>query len=335
MKIVSVTMVKNESDIIESFIRYQLNIVDEMIILDNFSNDSTPDIINNLIDEGLPVILINDTDDSYAQSPKMTKLLNIAVKEYGADIVCLIDCDEFIISDNGENPRLTLENLDSSKYHLIKWVTYIPTPQDDYNIKFIPKRINHIRDESLETYYKVIVPKEIVNNYNVTVEMGNHDLIIKNGNKEKLANYDLNLKMAHIPLRSKEQCMSKIMVGWPNIIATNTENEFWAYHWKELFDKIKDNNDISLEDLEDFSKNYSMENKVEEVSTKKQPINLDFCEDIEIKYVHEYNYLNNILDNEISLANDVVSLKRELNVLKGKTSLIKSFKMKIYEKYIK
>lgn len=35
MKIVSITMVKNESDIIESFIRYTLNIVDEMIILNN------------------------------------------------------------------------------------------------------------------------------------------------------------------------------------------------------------------------------------------------------------------------------------------------------------
>lgn len=70
-KIVSITMVKNEVDIIESFIRYHLNIVDEMIILDNFSNDETTIIIEKLISEGLPVVLIKDNDNSYTQFVKM------------------------------------------------------------------------------------------------------------------------------------------------------------------------------------------------------------------------------------------------------------------------
>ena len=60
MKIVSITMVKNEMDIIESFIRYNINIVDEMIILDNGSTDYTLDIINNLIEEGLNIVLLHD-----------------------------------------------------------------------------------------------------------------------------------------------------------------------------------------------------------------------------------------------------------------------------------
>lgn len=46
MKIVSITMVKNEVDIIESFVRYHLKIFDEMIILDNGSTDETVNIIN-------------------------------------------------------------------------------------------------------------------------------------------------------------------------------------------------------------------------------------------------------------------------------------------------
>ncbi|RBQ23405.1 hypothetical protein ALNOE001_09860 [Candidatus Methanobinarius endosymbioticus] len=46
MKIVSITMVKNESDMIESFVRYGLNIFDEMIFLDNGSSDNTLDMLN-------------------------------------------------------------------------------------------------------------------------------------------------------------------------------------------------------------------------------------------------------------------------------------------------
>ena len=235
MKIVSISMVKNESDIIESFIRYQINIVDEMIILDDFSSDSTPNIIQNLIHEGLPITLINNTNNPYAQDIKMTELLHKAIEEHDADLVCLLDCDEFIISIDGKNPRKILETLDSTKYHLIKWITFIPTPNDDYNIKFIPKRINHVRDENIETFYKVIVPKKIVKDNEVKVDMGNHDLTINKSKKPELSNQLVNLKLGHIPLRSKEQLMSNVLIGWPNTIAINTDDKNMNFHWKILF----------------------------------------------------------------------------------------------------
>ncbi|WP_405287728.1 glycosyltransferase family 2 protein [Methanobrevibacter sp.] len=328
MKIVSISMVKNESDIIESFVRYNLNIVDQMIILDNCSSDETPHIINKLIKEGLPIVLIKDTDIFYAQNIKTTKLLHKAVKEYEADIVCLLDVDEFIISHNEQNPRKILESIDSSKYHLIKWRTYVPTANDSDD-KFIPQRITYIRDETLETYYKVIVPKEIVLKYNVDVSMGNHDLLINGKNNKKLKEYNHDLNIAHFPLRSKEQCMSKILIGWPNTIARNTENESWATHWEMLFNKIKKNNNITSNDLEFFSKNYALENTNYNIRIKKQPINLDFCKNIEIKYETKYNYLNNVLENYISLANEVVSLKKEINLITGNINKIKLIKIKI------
>lgn len=312
MKIVSITQVKNESDIIESFIRYHLNIVDEMIILENGSSDETPIIINNLIKENLPIKLINDSDFYYTQDIKTTALLNKAVKEYGADLVLILDVDEFIINDNNENPRKILESINLKNYYLIKWTTYIPTPNDDYNIKFIPQRITHRRDENLEQFYKVIVPKDIVNQYDIKVAMGSHDLIIEGADKSKLIKKDLNLKIAHFPLRSKEQCISKISIGWPNIIAINIENQPWSFHWKILFDNLKKNNDITLDDLEDFAKNYALTNHLNDIEIKNQPISLDFCKNIEIKWDYDYNYLRNILENYVYFAEEIVSYKRKI-----------------------
>ena len=54
-KIFSITMVKNESDIIESFVRYNINIFNGMIILDNGSTDGTLKILKILESEGLPL----------------------------------------------------------------------------------------------------------------------------------------------------------------------------------------------------------------------------------------------------------------------------------------
>lgn len=46
MKIVSFTMVNNEAEIIESFVRYNYNFVDQMVIIDNGCTDNTIEIIN-------------------------------------------------------------------------------------------------------------------------------------------------------------------------------------------------------------------------------------------------------------------------------------------------
>ena len=51
MKIVSFTMVNNESEIIESFIRYNYNFVDEIIIIDNGWTYITITILIKLINE--------------------------------------------------------------------------------------------------------------------------------------------------------------------------------------------------------------------------------------------------------------------------------------------
>ena len=51
MKLWSFTTVKNEEDIIESFVRYNMNVLDGMVISDNCSNDKTLSILKNLKEE--------------------------------------------------------------------------------------------------------------------------------------------------------------------------------------------------------------------------------------------------------------------------------------------
>lgn len=317
MKIVSITMIKNESDIIESFIRYNLNIFDEMLILDNGSTDDSANIINELQNENLPIVLLNDRDGYYDQNDKMTCLLKKAIWEYGADIVCPLDADEFMSSDFA-NPREIIENVDVNLYYQVKWETYVATANDDVNVNFIPSRITHKREDKYETLYKVIIPKSIVSYFDVSIDMGSHNLVFKNPH-EKLTPVRLsNLRIAHFPLRSIEQCMSKILVGWPNLIKKNKENSIWGHHWKSFFEKIKDKGLIDYDDLEYFSKNYSLDEVSDDIEITQKRMNIGFCKDLEIRYSYDYNYLRNLLDNYVYFVEELLLSQSEVSRLKMK-----------------
>ncbi len=315
-------MVKNEEDIIESFIRYNLNVLDEMIILDNGSTDNTINILNNLKAEDLPLSILFDENRYYNQDEKMTKLLYQAFDDYNADIVCVLDADEFISSDN-QNPREILQNIDLNKYYQVKWLTYVPTEHDDYNIDFIPSRITHIRDEKFERLYKVIVPRSAIKDRNVSLEMGSHDLL----NMDMEPDRNLDLRIAHFPLRSREQAMSKILVGWPNMILKNKENNSYGVHWKMFFEKIMENGFISEDDLLLFSKNYSLAEFEDGIEIFEKAMNIDFCQGIEIRYNYYYNYLKNVLEDYVFYVNENIKLNEETNRLK-KENESKDKKMK-------
>ena len=57
-KLVGLSMVRNESDIIETFIRHNLTLLNELHVVDHNSSDNTREILTLLKQEGLPIISI-------------------------------------------------------------------------------------------------------------------------------------------------------------------------------------------------------------------------------------------------------------------------------------
>ena len=318
MKIVSITAVKNEADIIESFVRYHLNIVDEMIILNNGSTDDTNYILYQLIKEGLPLFVIDDKDKYFKPVQKMNFLLKKAILEHGADIVCPIDVDEFITSEDG-NPRKFIEKIKPNTYLKLKWRTYVPTEDDDVNEKFVPLRMKNIRDENLEEY-KVILHKDLYNKYDVRLGIGSHDLTYHKGNFGDKISFEIskNMQMAHFPLRSKEQTLSKVLISYPNLLCRIEVNPIFGFHtshYAPMFLKIKNKGKVSDKDVMEFAKRYSTKgNEVgenEEIKLIKKPMKLDFCKDIDIKYDYEIHPISNVLEHYVYLAKEVNKFKKD------------------------
>lgn len=318
MKIISITTVKNEADIIESFIRYHLNIVDEMIILNNGSTDDTNYILNQLVKENLPITVIEDKDKYFKPVQKMNFLMKKAILEHGADIVCPIDVDEFITSDEG-NPRSIIENLKPDSYMKLKWRTYVPTENDNPNEKFIPSIMTYIRDEDLEEY-KVVVHRNLFDAYDAALTVGSHEISYNKKKTDGKVNCIISdcVEMAHFPLRSKEQTLSKVLVSYPNLlcrIEVNPNLGFHRSHYAPMFFKIKNEVEISDEDVMEFAKRYSTKgNEVdedEEITLIHKPINLDFCKNLDINYDFTINPFSNLLEHYVYLAREVNKFKKD------------------------
>ena len=85
MKIVSFTMVNNESEIIESFIRYNYNFVDEMVIIDNGCTDNTIKILRKMISEGFKITIFDEPFSGL--DPVQMKLLeNVIVESFHIEL---------------------------------------------------------------------------------------------------------------------------------------------------------------------------------------------------------------------------------------------------------
>ncbi len=328
-------MVKNEADIIESFVRYNLNILDGMIILDNCSSDNTLEILNLLKKEGLNLYIIKDDDMDFDQTIKTNKLLSQAVTEFNPDIIVPLDADEFIIASKNQNPRKYLEMIEFPEYLSVKWKTYVPT-FDNEDEKFIPSKITFAR-EDLGEYRKVILPKELFESYDVKLTKGNHKLSFNAKYEDFIKNKsDKNLRIAHFPIRSKEQFISKIIVGWINNLIDVNRSPYESWHLKNIYNDLKNDLTINEKDMIDFAKNYSMEESGKKVGIAYDPMDLSFCKDISIKYeINELNYFTKFLSNTESLAQSHLNLKKdiqneekgfeeEINLLKREINRFKS-----------
>src|SRR5258708_29763826 len=79
MRLFGVTMVRNEADIIEAFVRHNLISLDGLVLVDHGSFDGTAEILAKLQAEGLPLRVVRDADPAYPQSETMTTLSRAAL----------------------------------------------------------------------------------------------------------------------------------------------------------------------------------------------------------------------------------------------------------------
>ena len=152
------------------------------------------------------------------------------LERYNPDYVIYMDADEFLISTSDRELKDVLNNLDISKIHTFKWRTYLYS--GDNSDCFEPKTYRKYRSEENETFYKIIIPANLLREKEIMVSAGNHSIsspyII-----EEL--YHDEVKFAHFPIRSLMQRKKQITINMLDMMSNPNEFMHTGSHWKELY----------------------------------------------------------------------------------------------------
>ena len=217
-RIVAIVMVKNEQDVIESFVRHTLSFADVLLVCDHRSTDQTRDILQKLVAEGLPLVISTEYQAAHVQAEVMSALLRQAVETYQADFILPLDADEFLLPPTGMSCREALLALDTMQSYDLSWRRYVPVGGTEKDFLLARPLRRACQDDGLS---KCIIGGALARQYRLCLMAGNHDAYWEDGTgcRHIVDKKPCPLSLAHFYWRSKRQFQTKILVGWLNIAA--------------------------------------------------------------------------------------------------------------------
>ena len=244
MKFIGFTMVKNEEDILEQFVRHNLRVLDRLYIFDHGSTDSTMDILRALASEGLAVVSVNAASSTfvgYAQAEIMSSILQLCIRDNGAGCYFPMDADEFIhFRSDLSLLKAEIAGNAAQAFNIAYMNMPYPGAHDAALHADVPKSFNllgkwdaqagqnmkvavRVDDASLAAHYQVI--------------QGNHQAVFDGHVLAKSKEFDA-LRYIHVPVRSSEHAFRKFVTGWLSNVQKYGKDTPHARHWKLAFDLI-------------------------------------------------------------------------------------------------
>ena len=229
-KVWSVSMVRNEADIVEAFVRHNAAILDGMAIIDHGSIDGTLAILTELARERFPIILIKSATPGYLQEQITTVTARDVFAQTGADFVLPLDADEFLKVPSRDAFDRALQAFPPRMNGLLHWLTYGPdfskAAQGTLALLASARRLSPER----QIFHKALMSRYLMEQPEATLANGNHFVARRLHGPPDEAEPHARIRdefavLAHVPIRSAAQFVTKVAVKKLGRIAAQ-------YDWK-------------------------------------------------------------------------------------------------------
>ncbi|MGH6648334.1 glycosyltransferase family 2 protein [Aquabacterium sp.] len=234
-KIAIITMVKDECDIIELFVKVNSRSVDHIFVLDHNSQDGTQQILLAMQAHGYPLTIFKHESADFQQAVLLSTLARKVAATNVYDFIIPLDGDEFIHTPEGTLAEVLNEQIPADGSGLLPWVTYIPTHGDYLTAKAPLYEVFRKRSKEPDQVYKVVIRNEHAKN--CVIAEGNHWVFIDG---EMVEGTVLTSVLQHVPVRSVEQIKAKALLGSRRLsIKVGRHKEEQGVHWDRMAEKIR------------------------------------------------------------------------------------------------
>lgn len=255
MSIVTLTWLRNEGDIVETFVRYHCQFVDRMILIDNGSADDTFAILTHLQEEGLPIECSQQPSLTHTQAAVLTHAMRTVAEREKPDWILPLDADEFLVATDGGNPLSILRHLSQEQMRMLRWRSYIPHATSDTTEPNILKRIRHRRTVEDPQWYKVLIPSLALEQCGAEAALccGNHRV----ESASCAHTFEPALSLAHFPVRSTTQLAIKIIGHWLRYASSPQRTPGTIFQWEELYQRLMRHSPLTDTDLTEIASTYA------------------------------------------------------------------------------
>jgi hypothetical protein len=241
MKLVAVSIVKNEADVIEAFVRHTGAWVDEHLIFDHDSTDGTREILSELVREGAALRLFGGTALANLQQDRSNHLARLAFSDMAADWVLPLDADEFLVSLDRTTLESALTRAPVDQPVSVALINYSPTTVDDAGETNPVKRIRH-RQHGPASTHKIFIPRSLGLRPDTVAGKGNHALFHQT---RPVPAYPLTeVWLAHFALRSPQQQVLRVVTAELQKLSRGKAHEGLDTHYRLGFQLLSEDADL-------------------------------------------------------------------------------------------
>lgn len=249
MKLFLGCMIRNEIDILPSFLEHVVSLFDCGCLVDHLSCDGSEALLQSFVASRPDWECQTIRTPAYLQAEKCTEILYRGFSK-GADAVFFLDVDEFVAEFDRDALETVVARLNAqNQIGQLRWRNCMPA---DYGLPFSLAHKAWLCDAS--PHKKIVVPRWLYEVYGDSIRMnqGNHSLRLP---KNETYRQTLFGELLHFPIRSREQFVRKIIVSYFSQVIR--PGQVIAPHIQNLFDLLV-HHDLTHEMLNALSVNYGV-----------------------------------------------------------------------------